>query len=166
MSRPFALKIAETAEYLEKSLKQAKSGSQKERLQMLWWIKTDQIRHRQELGQRLSRSPATLTRWLDLYRKGGLKALLAKKKAPGAAPKIQGEALEKLKQQLASEEGFSSYGEIVEWLKHECGLELKYHTVNRFVREKLKAKLKVPRPQSLKQAPQAVESFKKTSNSC
>ena len=50
MSRPFILDIVETAEYLEKSLKQAKSGSQKERLQILWWIKIDQIRHRQELG--------------------------------------------------------------------------------------------------------------------
>lgn len=166
MARPFVLDIAETAEYLETSLKQAKSGARKERLQMLWWIKTGQINQRQELSQRLSRSPATITRWLAAYRRGGLSALLAQKKAPGASPKIQGETLEKLKQQLASEEGFSSYGAIVEWLKHECGLDLKYDTVNRFVREKLKAKLKVPRPQSLKQLPGAIARFKKTSNLC
>jgi hypothetical protein len=36
MARQLVLEISETAEYLEKSLKQAKSGSQKERLQMLW----------------------------------------------------------------------------------------------------------------------------------
>ena len=93
MSRPFILDIVEIAEYLEKSLKEAKSGSQKERLQMLWWIKTDQIRHRQKLGQRLSQSPATLTRWLDLYRKWGLKALLAKKKAPGATRRSKAKRL-------------------------------------------------------------------------
>lgn len=160
MARPFVLEIAETADYLEKSLKQAKSGARKEKLLMLWWIQTGQISQRQELNQWLGRSPATLTRWLAAYRTGGLSALLEEKKAPGASPKIQGEALEKLKQRLASEEGFSSYGAIVEWLKQECGLDLQYHTVNRFVREKLKAKLKVPRPQSLKQAPGVLEGFK------
>lgn len=166
MARPFVFNIAETAEYLEKSLKQAKSGTQKERLLMLWWIKTGQVSQRKELNQPLGRSPATLTRWLAVYRSGGLSALLEVKTAPGATPTIQGEALEKLKQQLASEEGFSSYGAIVEWLKQECGLELKYDTVNRFVSQKLKAKLKVPRPQSLKQTPGVIEGFKKTFSSC
>lgn len=164
MVRPFNLEIAEEAEYLEKSLKQARSGRQKERLQMLWWVKSGQIQHRQEISERLSRSSSTITRWLSCYRSGGLSALLEEKKAPGAAPHIQGEALEKLKQQLESEEGFRSYAAIVEWLKRECGLELKYETVRHFVKETLKAKLKVPRPQSLKQSPQAIEQFKKTSD--
>ncbi|MDB9527338.1 hypothetical protein PN498_15165 [Oscillatoria sp. CS-180] len=131
---------------------------------MLWWIKTGQVSQRQELNQRFGRSPATLTRWIASYRNGGLSALLEEKTAPGAVPKIQGESLEKLKQRLASEEGFSSYGAIVEWLKQECGLELKYNTVNRFVREKLKTKLKVSRPQSLKQSPDVVEQLRKTFN--
>ncbi|NJL85502.1 MAG: hypothetical protein HC886_05260 [Leptolyngbyaceae cyanobacterium SM1_1_3] len=39
MARPFVLEIAESIEFLERSLKQAKSGARKERLQMLWWIK-------------------------------------------------------------------------------------------------------------------------------
>jgi hypothetical protein len=34
--------------------------------------------------------------------------------------------------------------------------------VNRFVRDKLKAKLKVPRPVSVQQHPKAIETFKKT----
>jgi transposase len=164
MARPFVLDIAESVDYLEKTLKQAKSGAQKEKLLMLWWVKTEQVSQRQELHQRLGRSAATLTRWLATYRNGGLSALLEEKTPPGAVPKIQGEVLEKLKERLTSEEGFSSYGAIVEWLKQECDLELKYDTVNRFVREKLKAKLKVPRPQSLKQSPGAIEQFKKTSS--
>ncbi|NJL09670.1 MAG: IS630 family transposase, partial [Calothrix sp. SM1_7_51] len=64
MARPFVLEIAESIEFLERSLKRAKSGARKERLQMLWWIKTGQIRYRQEISRRLSRSPATPTRWL------------------------------------------------------------------------------------------------------
>jgi transposase len=165
MARRLKLEISETAEYLEKSLKRAKSAPQKERLQMLWWLKTGQVSQHQELSQRLGRSPACITRWLSQYRNGGLKQLLSVKTAPGAKPKIGGEALEKLLAGLNSEEGFSSYKAIVEWLKHECGLEVKYNTVNRFVRQKLKAKLKVPRPVSLNQRPGAIEGFKKTSAS-
>lgn len=161
MARRLKLEITQSAEYLEKSLKQAKSAAQKERLQMLWWLKTGQVSQHQELSQRLGRSPACVTRWLSEYRKGGLPQLLTIKTAPGAQPKIAGAALEKLKARLNAE-GFGSYGEIVEWLKQECGLVLKYNTVNRFVRQTLKAKLKVPRPVSAKQAPEAIEGFKKT----
>jgi transposase len=160
------LEIKETDEYLEKSLKQAKSGAQKERLQMLWWLKTGQVSEHQELCRRLGRGHSTVTRWLQRYRTGGLAQLLEVKTAPGAQPKIQGEALEKLKQRLSCPEGVSSYGAIVDWLERECGLKVKYDTVNRFVREKLKAKLKVARPQSLKQAKGAVERFKKTFAQC
>ena len=166
MARGLKLEIAETQEDLEKSLKRAYSAVQKERLQMLWWLKTGQVSEHQELGRRLGRSPACITRWLSQYRGGGLKQLLEIKAAPGAEPKIQGEALEKLQARLKSEAGFSSYGAIVEWLKLECGLELKYNTVNRFVREKLQAKLKVPRPVSVKHTAGTVEAFKKTSDSC
>jgi transposase len=163
MAGRLKLDIRETAAYLEKSLKHAKSGAQKERLQMLWWLKTGQVTQHQELSRRLGRAPATITRWLTQYRQGGLTQLLRIKTPPGATPKIRGEALDKLRERLQSEMGFRSYGEIVEWLRQECQLEVNYHTVNRFVREKLKAKLKVPRPVSTQQHPEAVETFKKTS---
>jgi transposase len=133
-------------------------------LQMLWWLKTGQVTQHQHLSERLGRSPASITRWLHKYRQGGLAELLTLKTAPGAPAKIQGEALEKLQQHLQSEEGFSSYGAIVEWLDQECGLKLKYDTVNRFVSQTLKAKLKVPRPVSAKQAPEAIAGFQKTSD--
>jgi transposase len=162
MAGRLKIEITESAEYLEKSLKQARSGSQKERLQMLWWLKSGQVSEHQELSHRLGRAPATITRWLAAYRQGGLSQLLATKSAPGATPKIQGEALEKLQARLKSEEGFGSYGAIVQWLSQECQLEVKYNTVNRFVRDKLKAKLKVPRPVSVQQHPKAIETFKKT----
>lgn len=60
MARRLKLEITETAEYLGKSLKQAKSASQKERLQMLWWLKSGQVSEHQELSKRLGRSPACI----------------------------------------------------------------------------------------------------------
>jgi len=162
MARRLQLAIKESAETLEKQLKQARRGSQKERLQMLWWLKTEQVSEHQQLAHRLGRDPSTISRWLQKYRRGGLSQLLKVKTAPGKAAQITPVALAGLQQRLASETGFSSYEEIVGWLKTEYGLEMKYATVYYWVHYRLKAKLKVPRPRSAKQEGAAVEQFKKT----
>ena len=162
VGRPFEVPIPDSLEYLEQSLRQARTASQKERLLMLVWLKTEDVSSRAELAARCHRDKATITRWIRRYKDGGLAALLSVGKAPGATPKIKGEALERLKAQLENpEEGFHSYEEIQQWLQDECGLEVKYGTVYRVVRYQLKAKLKVPRPRSKDQDAQAMERFKK-----
>ncbi len=67
-----------------------------------------------------------------------------------AKRKINDDAIAALEQELKTEKGFSSYGAIVEWLKQEHGLDVEYGTVYAWVRYRLGAKLKVPRPQSYK----------------
>lgn len=47
------------------------------------------------------------------------------------------------------------------WLGSEFGLNIAYKTVDQLVRYQLKAKLKVPRPPSLKQHPDSQSHFKK-----
>jgi transposase len=162
MPRQLKIEIEESVEALEKRMRHARSASQKEKLQMLWWLKSEQVRQHQELSQRLGRNPSTITRWLQKYRQGGLRSLLEEKSAPGKSPEIEGEVLLRLQQRLQQPEGFKSYGQIQQWLEHECGQVVKYKTVYKTVRYRLKAKLKVPRPRSLKQDEQAVERFKKT----
>jgi transposase len=162
MARPFNVEISESTEYLSKSLKKARTAFEKERLQMLWWLKTGQVSQHQELSQRLGRDGSTVTRWLQRYRQGGLEKLLEVKTSPGAIAKIQGEVLQSLVEKLQLPQGFSSYGEIVEWLKQEWNVEVKYKTVYRVVRYQLQAKLKIPRPVSKQQDEKAVNLFKKT----
>lgn len=159
--RPFRVVVTESLEQLEKSLRHARSASQKERLQMLVWLKQGEVNSRNELAQRCHRDKATITRWLRRYRDGGLKALLTQGTAPGAPRKIQGEALEKLKARLAQPEGFHSYGEIQQWLEQNCQLRVDYGTLYRVVRYELKAKLKVPRPRALAQEPEKLNAFQK-----
>ena len=72
MSRPFKIEIVEREEELKKRLQTASEGSQKEKLQMLWWIKSGQVKEQQDIGKRLARDTSTVTRWLQRYRKGGL----------------------------------------------------------------------------------------------
>ena len=163
MSRPFHLEISESLEFLEQSLRHARSARQTEKLQMLWWIKSGQVTQHQELGHRLNRNGSTVSRWLQQYRSGGLKTLLAQKCAPGAAWKIDGEVLEALKAKLRQPEGFRSYGAVQTWLQQSFGLEVEYATVYKTVRYRLGAKLKAPRPRSLKQNAEAVSRYKKTS---
>lgn len=165
MARPFNIEIAESVEYLEKSLDKARTVSQKEKLQILYWLKCGQVKQHQELAQRLERNPSTISRWLQKYRQGGLNALLEVKTSPGQPCKIDGEMLERLQERLAQPQGFKTYIEIEQWLQSEFGKTVKYKTVHKTVRYRLKAKLKVPRPQSFKQDPQAGTTFKKTFHS-
>jgi transposase len=129
---------------------------------MLWWLKSGQVTQQQEIGKRLGRDNSTVTRWLQKYRRGGLVELLQINKAPGNERKIKGEVLADLQQQLQNSKGFSSYGAIVEWLEQKHGLTVEYGTVYATVRYLLGAKLKQPRPQSVQQNEQGVETFKKT----
>ena len=163
MPRQLHLDIAESAEQLESQLKTARSASQKERLQMIWWLKTQQVTQHQQLAERLGRDASTVTRWLQRYRQGGLADLLEVKVVPSQPPQITTEVLAGLQARLKTPEGFGSYGEIIEWLKANYNLALTYATVYYWVHYRLKAKLKVPRPCADKQDKAAVELFKKTS---
>ncbi|WP_392476029.1 helix-turn-helix domain-containing protein [Nostoc sp. C110] len=171
MSRPFKIEITESEEELKKRLQTGNLGNQKEKLQMLWWIKTEQVKEQQEIGKRLARDTSTVTRWLQKYRTDGLSGLLEIKKAPGAKRKIDDAAMPTavnyaaLEEELKTGKGFSSYGAIVDWLKQEHGQDIEYATVYAWVRYRLGAKLKVPRPQSHKQDEKLVSEFKKNSES-
>ena len=170
MTRPFQIEIHESQQELEKALKHATTASSKERLQMLYWLQSGQVTSRQALAELLGRDKATITRWLKKYKDGGRSGLLSVKHAPGQPAIVSGEALERLKQRLQDPQGFQSYGQIQKWLGSEFGLNIAYKTVYQLVRYRLKAKLKVPRPQSLKQHPDSQSHFKKNfpsrSNSC
>ena len=87
MSRPFKVEIAQSEEELKQRLQTARLASQKEKLQMLWWLKSGQVSEQQEIAFRLGRDTSTVTRWLQKYRRGGLSSLLEIKKALLGNPK-------------------------------------------------------------------------------
>ena len=161
MGRRLEVEISQSQEELEKALKTARTASSKERLLLLYLLKSKQVSSRQELAELIGRDKATITRWIRKYKDEGLVGLLEVKQAPGKTPLVRGTNLERLKQRLQESRGFHSYGEIQQWLGQELGLNLAYKTVYQLVRYHLKAKLKVPRPQSLKQHPESPSNFKK-----
>lgn len=161
MSRPLTITIEESREELEQRLHHETKACQQERLRMLYWLKCGLVSSRQQIAQLLNRDDSTVTRWLNDYRAGGIRQLLAIKTAPGAARIIPPDVMAQLQTRLAEPTGFSSYKAIWQWLRQECQVEVDYKTVYRIVRYELQAKLKVPRPRHHKQAPEAVEHFKK-----
>lgn len=162
MANHFKVDISEGQQEIEHRLNRASTAASQERLQMLYWIKTQVIATRQELAQRLGRDESTIYRWLKRYKQAGIAALLEVKTAPGKASKIPPEAMQRLREQLAKPQGFKSYAQIQQWLLQECQVDVAYKTVHQTVHYKLKAKSKVPRPRSKAAKPAVQQAFKKT----
>lgn len=160
------IKITETASELKKLLKQQKTAFALERLQALYLLKTQQVETVQHLAFVLGKSRVTAQRWLRRYREGGLNGLLEQYKSTGRPKIIPQQVRELLKVELTDPEGFSNYGEVQTWLKASEGIDASYKVVHDTVRYQLKAKLKVPRPVSVKQSIEAKENFKKNCLNC
>lgn len=161
MTRSLKVKINETISEIETRLSKSKTAREKERLLLLYWLVKGTVSSRKDLKELLGRDVSTITRWIQLYREGGLEKLLEEKSAPGKAPKIDGEVLKGLKARLEDETGFKSYGEIQKWLKEKYQLSLNYKTVHKTVRYKLGGKLKVARPYSVNKDEKEEINFKK-----
>lgn len=166
MSRVVKLEISETQEELQELLRKQKTGSGKERVQALYLLKTRQVETVQHLAVVLGRGRITVQRWLKLYREAGLSNLLSEKKSSGRPKKIPLDVRSLIKKELSEPEGFKSYEEVRTWLLAEFGIQASYKVVHEVVRYKLKAKLKAPRPRSLKQDKGAEENFKKNFHYC
>lgn len=155
------IEITETEEELRNLLRQQKTGSQKERVQALYLLKTQQVETVQKLARILGRGRITLHRWLKLYRELGINGLLEQKKSSGRPPIINSSAREQLMIELSEAQGFKSYEEIRTYLKAVEGIEASYKVVHDTVRYRMKAKLKVPRAVGIKHNEEAELEFKK-----
>lgn len=162
MAGMLRITIEESAETLKTLLDKQHDAISRSKVQVLWWLKTGAVTSVNHLAHLSGYHRTTVSRWLSEYRQGGLEVLLAVHPKPGRTPKIRGEIRARLERELQDPEGFGSYKEVQQWLQGVCGLNVAYKTVHGTVRYRLKAKLKRPRPRSEKQAPGAVEAFKKT----
>ena len=162
MSGIYKLEIQESAEQLQKLMHQQQKPQARERIQVLYLLKTQQAKTVTQAAQLMGRHRVTLQAWLSLYRQGGLKAMLAINPRPGRKASIPLWAVKALAKKLQEPEGFQSYQHIQQWLAQTLGIQASYFVVYQLVRYKLKAKLKVPRPRNHKQDPERFEQFKAT----
>ncbi|NEQ27560.1 MAG: helix-turn-helix domain-containing protein [Microcoleus sp. SIO2G3] len=158
-----SIEVKESLDELVQQLQQVKTQTDKERLQVLYWLKQEKPPSIGAIAQAIGKHRNTVGRWLLKYREGGVSALLERKVSSGGVRTIPQWAQEALAKRLKDEEhGFASYGAVQQWLAEELGIDAEYHAVYQMTRYRLKAKLKVARPQNIKQNLEQRESFKKT----
>jgi transposase len=158
------IEIHESAETLAQLLRETPQQRFKERLQVLYLIKVEQMSV-SSAAKVVGKHRGSVQRWLATYRERGLEALLEYKTSPGRPRQIPLWAEQSLQRQLAqSQSPFQGYTQVQQWLEETLGVSATYATVHRLTRYRLKAKLKVPRPRNRKQNPTQLTAFKKTSS--
>ena len=154
------IEITESEAELKELLREQKTVSSQERVQLLYLLKSQQVESATQAASILGRNRVTLERWLGKYRDGGIERLLASHWKRGRKRHIPVEADQKRQTRLEQSDGFNRDGAIQQWLKQDGGVEVSDGVVHLHVRYRLKAKLKVPRPVSVEQQPQPMSAFK------
>jgi transposase len=158
-----AIEVKESLEELVQQLRQAETPREKERWQVLYWLKQEKAPTISAIAKAIGKHRNTVQAWLGKYRRGGVQAMLESKPSPGGVrviPLWAEAALAKRLQQ--ANHGFTSYGAVQQWLAQKLGVKAEYHAVYQMTRYRLQSKLKVPRPQNHKQNEPQRETFKKT----
>ena len=165
MSGVVRIEIVETPEKLKDLMRQEKDVLRHEKLQVLYWLKTQAVDS--ILSAAVRRPGNIVPQYKDGYLvtlKGGIEELLLQKPRSGRPRIMNPETVERLSKELQEPEGFNSYKEVHQWLTSCCEVKVAYRTVHQWARYRLKGKLKVPRPVSEKQKSGVVEEFKKNSH--
>ena len=163
MAGVYRLAISESEEELKEMLGRQKTGTDKERVQVLYLLKSKQAATVQACAKLIGRNRSTVQEWLRGYREGGITGILSHKPRVGRMPKIPDWAQKALDKQLQQEEGFNSYGEIRHWLQEKLGIASTYKNVHDLVHYRMRARPKVALPYSASQNQGQCEDYKKNS---
>ncbi len=144
------IEIKETETELKRLLSKENDSKIRDKIHVLLWLKTKKFYTITQIANVLSCHRITFQRWLFQYKKEGIQGILSPKKSSGRPKIIPADVVGKLEEELNDELGFSNYYEVQKWLKVFFDLDVKYRTVHELVRYRLKGKLKVPRPRSIK----------------
>ena len=131
-------------------------------LQMLLILKKKGNTSKNELAVLTGASDKSIQTWRTKYQKEGLVTLLKDVRGGNRVGAITAIANEKLAKRLNNpKEGFRSYIEIQQWLQQEFNIEMEYHVVNKFVKRRYGASLKVSRKSHVLKSPTGEVVFKK-----
>jgi len=157
-----AYEISESAGELLGLMKNEKKARFRDRLRLLWFLKTGEADTMTRAAQLCGVTRLTAAEWFRRYEAGGIGELLLLRTVPGRKRLIPDEVEESLRKRLSESDGFDSYGDIRIWIMENHDLDIPYKTVHDTVHYRLKAKLKTPRPSHIKKNDEATEEFRKT----
>ncbi len=160
MLQPLQITVKESVGELR--LYQKRFPSKFKALQMLILIKQQGSLSKDKLALLLGSGHSSVLSWRRIYLHGGIEALLVENRGGFKKAKITAAAEKQLAQRLHNpKEGFRSFIEIQQWLLTEFNIAMEYHAVNKYVKRKYGARLKVSRKSHVQKSPADEAVFKK-----
>lgn len=160
MRKLLPIQVKETLSEL-KSFQKQYPGKLKA-LQMLIHLKRQGPLPILKLAKMTGVSDHSIHRWRKAYMKDGISSLLRENRGGHKKAAINIAAEKKLSARLHDpKQGFRSFGEMQQWLLSEFGIEMKYHALNKYVKRKYGARLKVSRKSHVLKSPADEAVFKK-----
>lgn len=141
---------------------QRKHVSKFKPLQMLVLIKQQGNMSKYKLAELLGSSQSSVGLWRSMYLKEGVEGLLKEARGGKKPAAITKPVFDKLSKRLNDPKGgFRSFTAIQQWLLDEFGIVMGYHAVNKYVKRKFGARLKVSRKSHVLKSPADEAVFKK-----
>ena len=132
------------------------------RIQMLLLMKRKDLHSKRGLSDILGISANTVQSWKTMYDSGGIKKLLSYNRGGHKQPIIQGRNEKKILAKLSNPyDAPRSFKELQQWVDEHLIKDINYHTLNKHVKQKFKAKIKVARKSHVSKDEEAVLAFKK-----
>jgi transposase len=158
--RPLTITWEETADELYTRYRQEKNRHRRDRLQVLWLVRSG--KPLTEASQVVGVPYSTAKRWLDWYRGAGLTQVL--RRTPGHAASGRGSYLTAERQALLRREAdggaFRTAREAQRWIEQQWGIGYSRKSIYSLFR-RMKITWKVPRPQSDQADPDEQAAWKK-----
>lgn len=141
---------------------QTKNPGKHKAIQMLILLKQKGALSKDTLAMMTGASNKSIHTWRTLYRQGGISSLIEDKRGGKKKAAITEKIHQHLSERLHNpQKGFRSFIEIQQWLAEDFGVEMNYHAVNKYVKRKFGARLKVSRKSHVQKSPAAEAVFKK-----
>jgi transposase len=157
-------KIIVTVKETVKDLKglQNKFPSKTKMLGMLMLLKKQPQLTKASLAAQLGVSDKSIQIWRTNYLSGGIELMLQDNRGGYKKAAISPKVNQALSNRLNNpRQGFRSFIEVQQWLAAEFGIEMEYHAVNKYVKRKFGARLKVSRKSHVLKSPADEAVFKK-----
>jgi len=160
MGRKRNFVISEELGELEKYKTRITDFKSSQQLNCLILIKSEKYKTLHEVASHFGVSYSTVQRWLSIYKSQGIDKLLQPQSRDKPSKIMTDQATRALSKRLhSSKNPFSGYVEVQQWLLKEHSIKIKYQWLWKFMRTKMKSRLKVPRKTNIKKEKGAEEIF-------
>ena len=160
MLKPLSFPIKENLTELRKLQKQL--PRKYKAIQMLIVVKQKGALSKDALAAMVGASDRSIQTWRSNYITGGMAQMLVDNRGGKKPGKITAAVHQQLSKRLHNpQQGFRSFIEIQQWLLNEFSIAMEYHAVNKYVKRKFGARLKVSRKSHVLKSPADEAVFKK-----